>query len=45
MRFPSTLLEFQSQFPDDDHFGRTYDGPVGRVGSCARVAEAGEVTS
>jgi len=24
--------------------GRTYEGPVGRVGSCVRAAEAGEAT-
>jgi len=47
MRFPSTLLDFQSQFPDDDHcwvLGVPYAAPVGRVGSCARAAEAGEAT-
>ena len=44
IRFPSTLLDFQSQFPVTIIVGRTYEGLVGRVGSCARAAEAGEAT-
>ena len=44
MRFPITLLEFQTQFPDDEHCWAYLRRPAGRVGSCALAAEAGEAT-